>query len=220
MRTYSECKALAATRKRKIANNTYLVVRDDGGFGIKFHDTEVVIHYPTKTVFNSGGYKTVSTKARINEFSTASLSQCKGVWTIDGHPFADGITIFASGYVTGKGQAPKKTADMRKKVNAYAKEYAELLCSGKMDKPSGGDCWCCLMGMDGADHIRSHIKESYFVPSLINQVNRDNLSPFTGDFIARIMQGIETSDWQRGIAFEQIKRAVQQYCLHELGLPA
>ncbi len=220
MNTYKLFKAMAATRKRKLTNNTYLVVREDGGFGIKLHDTEVVIHYPNKVIFNSGGWKTVTTKARINEFSCASLTQCKGAWTIDGHPFADGITLYESGYVTGKGAPVKKTATMRKKVNAFAKKYAELLCSGQMDKPSGGDCWCCLMEFGGSDHIKSHIQEKYYVPSLINRVNKDLISPFAGDFIARTMQGMETSNWQRGIAYEQIKRGIQQHCLHELGLPA
>ena len=34
---------LAKTKKRKLDNNTYLVVRDDGGFGIRLHETEVDI---------------------------------------------------------------------------------------------------------------------------------------------------------------------------------
>ena len=220
MRTFKDFEKLAKTHKRKLANHTYLIIRDDGGYGVKFHDTEVIIHYPTKTVFTSGGWKTVTTKERINEFSTARLNQEKGAWTIDGVPFADGITIYKSGYITGKGEPTKKTAAMRKKVNEYAKNYAELLCTGQMDKPSGGDCWCCLMPMGGSGHIESHIKEKYYVPSLINNVNRKLISPFAGDFIARIMNGMETSDWQGGIAYEQIKRAVQQYCLHELGMPA
>ena len=44
MNNYSKLKELAKTRKRKLANNTYLVIRDDDGYGIRLHDTEVVIH--------------------------------------------------------------------------------------------------------------------------------------------------------------------------------
>ena len=45
MNTYKQLHELAQTRKRKLGNNTYLVVRDDGGFGIRLHDTEIAIHY-------------------------------------------------------------------------------------------------------------------------------------------------------------------------------
>lgn len=219
MNTYAQFKELSLTRKRKLANHTYLVIREDGGFGIKLHDTEVVIHYPTKIVLNSGGWKTVTTKARINEFSTTNLTQSKGAWSVNGVPFADGITIYNSGYITGKGEPTEKAVSMRKRVNKYAKDYADLLCSGDMDKPGGGDCWCCLMDFGGADHIHSHIKENYFVPSMVNHIVQ-RVSPFTGDFIARTMRGMDTSDWQRGIAHNQIKRGIQQHVLHELGAVA
>ena len=43
MNTYTQLDKLAQTRKRKLGNNTYLVIRDtDDGYGIRLHDTEVV----------------------------------------------------------------------------------------------------------------------------------------------------------------------------------
>jgi hypothetical protein len=37
---YNSARELAQTRKRKLANNTYLTIRNDGGYGIKLHNTE------------------------------------------------------------------------------------------------------------------------------------------------------------------------------------
>jgi len=94
MNTYKKLKELSKTRKRKLANNTYLIVRDDGGFGVRLHDTEVVIHYKDKIVLNTDGFYTKTTKSRINEFSPFSIYQKNYQWFInDGIPFKDNIVL-------------------------------------------------------------------------------------------------------------------------------
>jgi len=221
MNNYESLKSLSLTSKRKLANNTYLVIRDDGGLAVKLHDTEVVIHYPTKIVLDSGGWQTVTTKARINEFSRVNLTQSKGVWYVNGVPYADGMTVYNSGHITGKGALPKKTESLRKKVNAYAKKYADLFVAGKIPAPSGGDCWCCLMPIGGKDHIKSHIKEDYFVPSMLNHcTDTGHLSSFTKGFIGETWQTGTPPAFMTDVAHSQIKRGIQQHCLHELGLVA
>jgi len=103
MNNYSQLKELAKTRKRKLANNTYLTVREDGGFGIKLHNTEVVIHYPDRVVLDSGGWLTVTTKSRMNEFTDLRIYQDNYDWFVDGIvsntsiPFTDGMTIQLGG---------------------------------------------------------------------------------------------------------------------------
>lgn len=87
MNNYSKLKELAKTRKRKLANNTYLTIREDGGFGIKLHDTEVVIHYPDRVVLDSGGWLTVTTKSRMNEFTDLRIYQDNYDWFVDFLPF-------------------------------------------------------------------------------------------------------------------------------------
>ncbi len=74
---------LAKTKKRKLDNNTYLVVRDDGGFGIRLHETEVVIHYSDKIVLNSGGHKTVTTKDRMNRYTPFNIYQKNHKWFLE-----------------------------------------------------------------------------------------------------------------------------------------
>ena len=97
MDTYNELHKLAQTRKRKLSNNTYLVVRDDGGYGVKLHDTEVVIHYKDKIVLNSGGWRTVTTKERMNSFSPFCVYQKDYQWFVDGKPFKDHMTLQSNG---------------------------------------------------------------------------------------------------------------------------
>lgn len=218
MNTYYEFEALAKTRKRKLANNTYLIVREDGGFGIKLHDTEVVIHYPDRVVLDSGGWKTVTTKDRMNNFSEVSIHQAKGVWYANDLPYEDGITFYSDGHVSGEGADPKEFEKLRKRVNKFAEEYTELFLSGDMDKPSEGDCWMCHMGLpDGGSHIHSHLEEDYFVPSMINYV-KPHISPFTSNVIAEVLHGIDVPDIGKRLAKHQIQRGIQQYCLTQLNM--
>jgi len=93
MNTYEQLHELAQTRKRKLGNNTYLVVRDDNGYGIRLHNTEVVIHYKDRIVLNSGGWQTVTTKARMNEYTNLNICQKDFQWFVDGIPFQDNMII-------------------------------------------------------------------------------------------------------------------------------
>jgi hypothetical protein len=68
---------------------TRVVKREDNGIAIRYHETQVVTYYPDRIVLDSGGYHTLTTKARINEALSAldchvSLSQIKGVWYLSG----------------------------------------------------------------------------------------------------------------------------------------
>jgi len=69
---------------------------------------------------------------------------------------------------------------MRKSIDRYIEGYFAAMEEGKMPLPSGGDCWdCSMIVSDGpdkgkplgdvkeGDHLLSHIKERYYVPSLL-----------------------------------------------------
>ena len=93
MNTYKELKEIAKTRKRKLGNNTYLVVRDDGGIGVRLHDTEVVIHYEDKIILNTGGWYSITTKARMNEYTPFSIRQKNYEWFVNDMPFQDNMIL-------------------------------------------------------------------------------------------------------------------------------
>ena len=197
-----------AHRGIKLANNTYLVAsfghghepsegEDPISLGVKLHATEVVtFHSDGRTTLNSGGWKTVTTKDRMNQAirdyhsdTSWSVWSDRGVWyvgtgnwsagTNKQWAYADGITLHPDGTVTGEGEDPKAQAKLRKRAKAYAKAYVKALYAGELPSPSGGDCWgCCMVpaagstpaphdGLAGPDHMLSHLDEKYYVPSLV-----------------------------------------------------
>lgn len=232
---YTTAKAISETRKRKLYNHTYLVVRDDGGFGIRLHDTEILIFYPNKTVLNTGGWKTVTTKERFNRYLEGwSVFSDKGVWYLTrgyGYdnkrriPYADGITIYTSGKITGQGADPKKQQKLRRKALKFVRDYMKAFAAGRVPAPSAGDCWSCAMFAQKSkpgsqpDHIHEHIKESYFVPSLLARaIARFPVSPMARWYLSDMWAG--TSNGEHCIAFgqAQLGNSLRRYVRQELGL--
>jgi len=106
------------SKSRKVGNNTYLERRPGGDIAVRLHQTDVVtFHADGTATLDSGGWLTVTTKSRMNDYLPGgiSLGSVKGRWflTYAGHhtydadgnylayvkserpsvPFADGITI-------------------------------------------------------------------------------------------------------------------------------
>lgn len=85
--SYAEAEKACTSRgkpaaRRKLANNTW-VERRDAGFAVRLHDTDVVTYYPDGSIrLDTGGWRTVTTKERINRFSPFGISSVKGVWTV------------------------------------------------------------------------------------------------------------------------------------------
>ena len=165
-----------------IANNTIEYTLSDGERRIRLHHTDIIIFKTNGSiVFNTGGWQTVTTKERFNRFGKGRFYSDKGIWfyspgSFDGpqYAFQDGMTLSRNGKVTKAGPDPRKTLNLRKAVRAYAKAYIVALRAGDIPKPNNGDCWGCLKRatdgshpMGGKDHIRDHIKEKYYVPSLL-----------------------------------------------------
>lgn len=174
---------------RTAANNT--VVRlTDGGVAIKLHDTDIVtINDNGRIGLNSGGWLSVTTKERIKRYTPARISQKNGIWYMgDGSIFYDGMIIGLDGLPV-KPKSPGKTAAYERKLKAikkdareYAKGFVEALKAGNIDNPNGGDCWHCALRDDngtalgdrtgGGDHLRQHIRDKYYVPSLLINAGR------------------------------------------------
>lgn len=86
MLSYNEAKKLMESAKSKangkpLASNTRLYQNDDGSYGIVYHRTEIVrIHADGTYTLNNGGWYTVTTKQRLNEYAPVSIFQRKHVW--------------------------------------------------------------------------------------------------------------------------------------------
>lgn len=246
--SFNDCHELAQTRKRKLANNTYLNPRDDGGFGIRLHSTDVVVYYPDRIVLDSGGWKTVTTKDRINCFSPFRVWSERGVWFVSNGrsgnpvPFADGLTYRAEQGFDSEtvGEDPKAQNKLRRQASRFSKAYMDAFVRGEVPAPSNGDCWGCLMvatdgtrPMGGSGHMLEHLQENYFVPSmLVNATKRFPMSQVAHWALAEAWGQTPENEPARAlfaklsgrgffsIGVEQLRKNLRRHVLEELGLPS
>lgn len=184
MKTYSEAlEKLNGRDRRKIDNNTYLEKRAED-IAVKLHETDILTFKKSNdVVFNSGGWRTLTTKDRMNKYSPCAINQKNGQWYIDGKLYNDGV-VYHSGKI--KGALPlkdvKKRDNLKKEAKKYIDAYWQAFKQGEIPAPSNGDCWHCVLRVSdpsadagktlgevvkNSDHMHDHIKEGYFVPSMI-----------------------------------------------------
>ena len=230
------------TMERPIANNTRIIQITDHTIGVKLHNTMIVkyhendhldcIDYGDLIEFNTGGWKTVTTKERMNRFAPISIWSERHVWYISGrfnwdwkksnetpvyhfqervfyrpndstfHVKENGQLVQLKPYSKAKEKAKRKQL---KTIDTFIKNYVNKLMNGEIGAPSNGDCFMCqgesnsemaekmFVGelKDGQletkqgihpDHLLSHIKEKYYVPSMLWSAIRSQCYDSTGMF--------------------------------------
>lgn len=88
----------------KIANNTFARDEANGDHIIRLHDTDIVIFHDDGTVtLNSGGWRTVTTKRRINQLLPAGwgVVQRGGKWFFNVHSLETGVTQYEAPFFDG-----------------------------------------------------------------------------------------------------------------------
>lgn len=250
IKSYQDAKEYLGNKKeRPYANNTRIEI-DTLNLGhdvitVKYHGNSIVNFYPDSTSsFSSCGWKTATTKERINWFlpDGFSLYQEKSVWYIEDYLwsntqgrvvngkwiFADGIAI-KNGTVYNAG-AEDTTKDTIKTIKKYVDGYIKALLAMEVESPSSGDCWYCVMKdasgknlgelTNDTSHILSHMEESYYVPSLLVNAFKFNnrLSMMARDGIARLTSGESISDWQQSKVSRDVKSCLTSYLKHLLGI--
>ena len=176
--------ARSIERGKPIDRNTRLMMRGTS-VAVRLHETDIVTYAEDGSVtLNTGGWKTVTTKDRINNFSPFAVWSRRGTWFVHGIgsepvPFADGMTITAAGEVRGAGPADTEQVerDTRKAVKEYAAAFVSKLYDGLLGAPSEGDCMACRMGatLGSGDesHVKLHMIERYYVPQLLVNALRE-----------------------------------------------
>jgi hypothetical protein len=169
---------------KKVDNNTFKIEYQDGTKAIKLHQTDVVTFVNgSKVILNSGGWRTSTTKDRINKYSPFQVSQNKGLWFVH----ANGQTYDYYDNMEFVNGIPSKIveSDTAKidKVKKQISKFCSLITMDNLPVPSNGDCWFCLMrDKDGktmgdlghdTDHLISHMKEKYLVGSLLVNAMRE-----------------------------------------------
>ncbi len=243
MMTYAQAEAMFAKardieRGKKLENNTYLIKRRIGiskqhCYAVRLHATDVVTIYPNgRYKLDTGGWRTVTTKDRINKFNPASVYSIKGMWYISTHPhgsstglpFKEGCVVHADGRITGAGSVStvEKEKVLRKRVAQYAKGYVAALYKGEVK--SGGDCFiCCADGaFSGHDHIEQHIEEKYYVARL----GYNALTKMGGSIAVKNDFAVLASPPGKHKMFspegefirKQIQKTIRRFVLQQLGL--
>lgn len=239
IRSYEEAaKYLGNKSDRPVANNTRIMVDDMGIISIRLHATNVVRYYPANiqnanaVVLYSGGYRTPTTKSRINEFCPEGFYvwQERGNWYLGSYlrgvryPFAEGITI-ADGTVYNAGTESDIEANRKrtKQIKKYVAGYVAALIAGKVEAPSGGDCWYChLVTVDdktplgekthNTEHLESHFEESYYVPSLlVNAINRHPVGELIKGLVGDIWRGKDNGSYYNELVARNVTSSMTRY---------
>lgn len=86
---------------KKVANNTFLVRRAMFKIGLRLHNTDVLTFVPGATLYDTGGWRTVTTKRRFNDFGPSGVKvwSDKGEWAVyrEGEymePYFDGFAWY------------------------------------------------------------------------------------------------------------------------------
>lgn len=171
----------------KLANNTFGYTRPDGTQVVRLHNTDIILKKDGITTFDSGGWRSNTTRERMNRFSDYWVSQVKGQWYVAERettptwvPFFDGVTLPATAGTKKVADAVKTSnALMRKKINDFLRR---TIGPGKpLPKPDAGDClYCSILNpvpepvagevqikSKNTEHLRMHVEENYMHGSLI-----------------------------------------------------
>lgn len=171
---------------RIIGNNTLSIIYKDGTEAIRFHSTDVLSVKDGIVTLNSGGWKTNTTKDRINGFLRHFdvpfyIQQRNHQWFIGEGIFYDGIQ-FKNGQQISPVQTDNKLE--RDKMLKRISKYCALVTKDNLPFPDSGDCWYCLMKTDkdkktlgdalgDTSHLISHLEKGYVVGSLLVNAMRE-----------------------------------------------
>lgn len=167
-----------AVKSKIIANNTVEWYDDKGRRYIRLHNTDIIIQDGNKISFYTDGWKTPTTKARINDLSPVHVTQENSAWRLKYNSqtslFYEGITINTkTGKIIKPRQDDQTTKNLTKQINDYCKKIKNL---PSIPYPEAGDCWDCLLfdnnigpgdKSTSTDHLISHLKEGYIHGSII-----------------------------------------------------
>jgi len=233
-------KKLNKRESKKIKYATKLIKHGETIY-VYHHETPIIIAKKNSIVLNVRKYFTKTTKDRLNMFLEEIgyfIYQEQYLWYLASreklgkYPFKNGITIKSNGSIANYGHrtTEKKKNKLRKEMNKYVNDYVAELLKGNIPKPSNGDCWFCLMRNEQGktlgeitsdkDHLLNHIKEKYYVPSLlINAINKFPVSIVTQGEISQIWNGIvmKPDVWPYDVTKGQIKSSLRRYLVLELG---
>ena len=139
-------------KSKFVDQNTLKIEYENGSSSIRFHNTDIITFNPDNTiVLNSGGYRTITTKERINKFAPVNIFQKNGLWYLannnnyphnfdDAYLFYDNCIINNEGKLLSKPLNNEKTIVKVKKLKKQINDYCNLITKDNLPYPDNGDC--------------------------------------------------------------------------------
>lgn len=210
---------------KKVAHNTY-AQRDGDVIHITYHMNEIATLSSETLWISNCGWQTLTTKERLNWFTRPhgfSIWQENNNWFVGSQQGKIGIFHTSATLdlvtMTWFGLLPLEDKTRNKaiaRIKKFAKAYVTKLLDGKMETPSQGDCWFCYMDLpDQWDHLNEHIKEKYYVPSLIMRAIKFKGVSHVAEWamVAGLHQK-KPESWMLSVASDQLYASLWSYMLH------
>ncbi|MFA4971501.1 MAG: hypothetical protein WC683_02730 [bacterium] len=240
---------------RKLSENTSVCL-NAGNIELHLFGSKIAVFRKSGgMIISSCGFKTATTKGRLNALMPAGLAiyTDAGIWYVKmykpgeypwaspgkAYVFTDGMTVTESGKVKGAPLATdKKTRSdikLKKRARKFVSDYMDALFALKVPKPSGADCWACLMKdksgkpvLDGdpKSHILGHMEEPYYVPSMLMNAINEAGGP---GHMPRPVHSVLHALWEQGVAAdgywakygrERLTKLLTAYIYRRLGFAA
>lgn len=226
----------ADARPQRVANNTFERVMPNGDRVIRLHTTDIVaLHVDGSMTLNSGGWRTIVTKARLNDYACQvgfQLQADRGEWHVvrggERAPYFDGMRL-PRDFRPGAPDDPE-----RKKLAAQIARFCALVDTVEtLPVPDSGDCWFCAMldretergprngSWAGApknptspaernpDHLCEHMREGYLPGALL--VNAARWAGYSDNNVGH---------WYVGDYRDMFRRALRRYLRFRFGFSA
>lgn len=222
------------------------LVSDESGIHVVYRGTKVLTFREYGFILNSGGFKTATTRARMNDYLEGwQVFQEQNVWYVrrlvgeqKNFVYADGMLLNHDGTVEGEGLGVDAIAAQKltKNIRIYAKEFMRELLADRLPVSfNDHKCLYCMPshGPDGngfekdTKHIKRHIKEKEFPTALIErtmEVFPGNVSIMASQVIRAYLEKYpdrsKYRDFEISIAIDQGAGALDKYLRRQLGLPS
>ncbi len=121
----------------KLDGKTYIQMRGSS-FAVRLHNTDIVVIRPDNTYkLNSGGFRKITTKRRMNDVLPCVINQKDGLWSIGNSFFQDGMLIRHDGAIVGESIPLSDALEIKRKVDRYCNKFISLVLDMCVLEPIG-----------------------------------------------------------------------------------
>lgn len=202
--------------------NTKLKRIENDLIGIQLHNTVIVtINQKDEYRLFTGGFRTATTRNRLNQYAPVKIRQLNGQWFIGGKIFEEGMVVRyeqASSLIDNFLPEPPKNLLIEKYVNDFV-DYAEkhglfvkvnewsVVSLNETIRLGHKDCAFCFNASCVPDkkceipkeHILDHMKKGEFVPSLLYKAfdERSSNPALMWSYQARLLKQKKSDDFRK-----------------------